>query len=180
MSKESVTLTFSSPTAPRPPVVWDQLLGQYWNYFCRRLQRPSHCQFQWVFDSGKIFLDLCSLNTRGTPSFWSALPLDSTRPHLPAYPYSSFSRAPLPLAAPSMSCPPPYCSACPPWMISPPTRPRPPTAVPPQVPILPALGYCSVQLTGFSAPLWPSYSPHPMVARVMFLKYKPNHVISLL
>ena len=62
----------------------------------------------------------------------------------------------------------------------PPTRPRPPTVVPPQVPTLPALGDCSVQLTGFPAPLWPSYSPHPMVARVMFLKYKPNHVISLL
>ena len=104
-----VTFTFSPPSSPP---------GHDWGYFCWCHQRLSYSQLQWVSDSEKTFLNLCSLNNRGTSSFRSVLPLDSMRQNFSACPYWSLSWAPLPSAALSVPCPPPDCFTCPPWMIS--------------------------------------------------------------
>lgn len=60
MSKESVTLTFSPPIAPQPPLVWLQLPVQYYRCFCWCHQRSSHHQFQWVFDSRQKSFWICA------------------------------------------------------------------------------------------------------------------------
>ena len=113
-----VTFTFSPPSAPN--LLWFGISSQDTTEaisadVTKDCLTPS---FSGYLISEKTFLNLCSLNNRGTSSFRSALPLDSMRPNFSACPYWSLSWTPLPSAALSVPCPPPDCFTCPPWMIS--------------------------------------------------------------